>query len=686
MHAGVELTPAEQHYIKTHPTIRVHNESNWAPFNFHEEEKAKGLSIDFMNLIAKKVGLNITYITGYTWNDFLEMMQKDALDVMLNIVKNDEREQYLLFTTPYQSVLYCIVMRRDSKDKIDKFQDILDKNIALEEGFFNHNYLNKNHPNTHLILRKDTLSTLQAVSYGEADLTIGLLPIEAYMIKHYGLNNLKLIGISDEDFFSSKELRIATSIHNPILQSILQKGLDAITEEEKNDIVKHWINVEIEKTIDWALIEKILLFFFLILSGTLFWMWRIKKIQRQLADSNFLMKKLLDSIPNPIFYKDAKGMFIGFNEAYEKAFGIDSHNLLGKTVLDLAYLPIEDRHQYHSEDTKVIAQNLSLQREQELVLSDGLIHHTLYSVNAFQTSNGKPGGLIGIFVDITEQKNIQATLADAMTQLEETQKEVELSHKATKDSIEYASLIQHSLIPSNAIFHNYFKDYCVIWHPKDIVGGDIYFIEEFQDGNELLLMMMDCTGHGVPGAFVTMLVKAIERQIIATIRHKNESISPAKILGLFNRNIKQLLNQHDSKSINNTGFDCAIVLYNKENQTLIFAGAQFPLFYTDDTCLKIIKGDRHSVGYKQSQADFEFTDHVLHVKEDMSFYLTSDGYLDQNGGAKGFPFGKKKFMELIETYHGETFADQQEIFLEELASYQGDEIRNDDVMLIGFRI
>ena len=127
-------------------------------------------------------------------------------------------------------------------------------------------------------------------------------------------------------------------------------------------------------------------------------------------------------------------------------------------------------------------------------------------------------------------------------------------------------------------------------------------------------------------------------------------------------------------------------MYNKENQTLIFAGAQFPLFYTDDTCLKIIKGDRHSVGYKQSQADFEFTDHVLHVKEDMSFYLTSDGYLDQNGGAKGFPFGKKKFMELIETYHGETFADQQEIFLEELASYQGDEIRNDDVMLIGFRI
>ena len=676
----LQLSVEEQHYLAMHPTIRVHNETNWAPFNFNENNQPKGFSVELMNLIAQKVGFHVAYITGYTWNDFLTMIQNNELDVMLNIVQNEERDKYLLFTEPYQAVAHCIVTRSDSPYKFNSVHDILDKRIAIENGYFNHHYLSTHYPATSLILKKDTLSVLQSVSYGEADLTIGLLPVETYMIKHYGLNNLKVIGISDEDLFSPKELRMATSIHNPILHNILQKGLDALTPEEKNNIADRWIDADIEKMINWDAVIKLALIFFIILAGTLFWLWRIKQVQNQLAESNALMHNLLNTIPSPIFYKDAKGVFLGFNQAYERAFGVDSRQLIGKTVLDLEYLPLEDRLMYHEEDVRVIQGTLALEREQEMAYADGMIHHTLYCVNGFQTFNGKPGGLIGIFTDITEQKRIQK-------ELEHSKQEVALSHKAMKDSIEYASLIQHSLLPPHGILRRYFSDSCVIWHPKAIVGGDIYFIEEFADSSQLLMMMMDCTGHGVPGAFVTMLVKAIERQIIATIRHKEEAISPAKILGLFNKSIKHLLNQNDEKSLNNAGFDGAILLYDKKTARLTFAGAQLPLFYIqEDGSVEILKGDRHSIGYKQSKADYVFTEHSLDVRQGGVFYVCSDGYWDQNGGEKGFPFGKGRFIDLIKTYHNASFSDQQEIFLDTLQAYQGQEERNDDIMLIGFKI
>ncbi|MCR1809933.1 transporter substrate-binding domain-containing protein [Sulfurospirillum sp. hDNRA2] len=681
VHASeVALSQEEQRYIEAHPIVRVHNEMDWAPFNFYEDGRAQGLSIDVMNLIAQKVGLKVAYITGYSWNEFLTMMQENRLDVMLNIVKNDDRENYLLFTTPYQSVAHCVVVRNDAPWKIETIHDILDKNIAIEEGFFNHHYLKEHYPNTRLTLKKDTLSTLQSIAYNETDLTVGLVPVETYMIKRYGLSNLKVIGISDEELFAPKDLRIATSIHNPILIGILQKGLDAIDQEERNRIVNLWVNTNVEKIMNWNLLFKILFFFLLILAGTLFWTWRVKRIQKELADSNFLMHNLLNAIPNPLFYKDANGVFLGFNQAYEEAFGIDSTRFIGKTVLELDYLPPEDRLKYHQEDMRVIQHTLSLKREQDMVFHDGAVHHTLYSVNGFKTLKGKPGGLIGIFADISHQKKIQH-------ELEISRHEVEESHKAMKDSIEYASLIQHSLLPNHTLLHRFFSDYCLLWQPKDIVGGDIYFMEEFDDGNTLLVMMMDCTGHGVAGAFVTMLVKAVERQIIATIRHQHERISPAKILGIFNQSIKHLLNQHDATAINNAGFDGAVLLYDKINARITFAGACLPLFCLQaDGTLSILQGDKHSVGYKQSQTEYVFREHVLSVEQGMRFYITSDGFWDQNGGEKGFPFGKSRFIDLLKQHYQEPFADQEEIFIKTLHAYQGSEIRSDDIMLIGLKI
>ena len=289
-------------------------------------------------------------------------------------------------------------------------------------------------------------------------------------------------------------------------------------------------------------------------------------------------------------------------------------------------------------------------------------------------------------IDIHGEPHIYAVVRD-ITERKKTEQELIEVHDKISDSIEYASLIQHALIPDNNLISKQFSDYFSIWQPKDVVGGDIYLFEELRDQNECLLMVIDCTGHGVPGAFVTMLVKAIERQIISKIENdRSIDVSPAWILSYFNKTMKKLLQQESDESISNAGFDGGIIYYNKKEQILKFAGAETPLFYIQDEELISIKGNRHSIGYKKSKIEYEFKEHVINVKEGMKFYLTTDGYLDQNGGNKGFPFGKKRFLDVIKEYNTEPFTDQKEILLNALCHYQGDEDRNDDVTLIGFEI
>jgi len=271
--------------------------------------------------------------------------------------------------------------------------------------------------------------------------------------------------------------------------------------------------------------------------------------------------------------------------------------------------------------------------------------------------------------------------------VEEAKKKIELIHKHTEESIEYASLIQGALVPQAEVLQTIFHDSFALWRPKDIVGGDIWLFNGLRHEDECLLMVIDCTGHGVPGAFVTMLVKAMEQQITTKIAYDaDEEVSPAKLMSIFNRTMKKLLKQESVESISNAGFDGAIVYYNKREKILKFSGAETPLFYMHNDTLKMLKGNRHSVGYKKSDANYEFKEHIISVEEGMQFYLTTDGYLDQNGGDKGFPFGKKRFKKIIENSYKKSMQEQQEIFVNELETYQQNEIRNDDVTLIGLKI
>ena len=381
------------------------------------------------------------------------------------------------------------------------------------------------------------------------------------------------------------------------------------------------------------------------------------------------VEQILASILLPVLITDKETRKIVYANRYaETQYDTTLEDMIGSTIEDLYVTKGQSEDLVNQMRTNGAIKNL----EQDFLTHSGKKFTALLSVIPI-TYRQRPS-YIGMTTDISELKRIE--------------KEIRKMHKNTQDSIEYASLIQYALIPPKESFEQYFDEFFTIWEPKDIVGGDIYLFEYIKTDSQCILMVIDCTGHGVPGAFVTMLVKAIERQVVAIINNNDFiEVSPAWILGYFNRTMKSLLKQEGDESISNAGFDGGIFYYNKDENIIKYAGAQTPLFYFDTNGeLTTIKGDRHSVGYKKSDMSYEFTDHTIEVQSGMSFYITTDGYIDQNGGSKDFPFGKRRLTQLLKDNYKKPFNEQKELLQDTIKKYQGEKERNDDITFVGLKI
>lgn len=235
------LTNEEKNYIKN-SVIKVHNELNWPPFNYFDKDKASGYSIDYMNLLASKVGLNIEYISGPSWNDFLTMIKNNQLDVMLNIAKTQDREKYLNFTTPYLKNVDSIFVRKDVNN-LKSLDDFKDKTLAVIEGFYEEELLKKHYPQIKLLLVKDSLEGLKKLAFKEADGFVDSFAVANYFIENNFIINVKpAFEIKDERF--NLAMNLATNKENVLLQEILEKAKKEISIEEEFEIKRKWINTD----------------------------------------------------------------------------------------------------------------------------------------------------------------------------------------------------------------------------------------------------------------------------------------------------------------------------------------------------------------------------------------------------------------------------------------------------------
>jgi len=368
---------------------------------------------------------------------------------------------------------------------------------------------------------------------------------------------------------------------------------------------------------------------------------------------------------------DEQGRITYANEAFCKISGYEIEELLGKSH-NIVRSPDVDPSFYKN--------------MWETIQSKEVFKGTIQN----RSKEGEPYYVATTIVPILDSDNEiteYLSLRYNLTDLEIAKKRLETVNKNLKDSIEYASLIQNTFMAEEQALEKYFDEYFTIWEPKDIVGGDIYLFEELRTEDEALLMVIDCTGHGVHGAFVTMIIKAIERHIVARINSDpSEVVSPANLLGVLNRSIKHLLKQDRDTSLSNVGFDGTILYFNKKEKIVKCASARNEILYTQDNDFHRIKGDRHSVGYRDSDSNYQFSETVVELSSPTTLYVATDGYFDQIGGSKKRSFGRRRFRELAQSIAFDPLNEQKDEFLHRLKRYQDNCDRLDDITLIAVKM
>ncbi|TEB17288.1 Methyl-accepting chemotaxis protein PctC [Pelotomaculum sp. FP] len=265
--------------------------------------------------------------------------------------------------------------------------------------------------------------------------------------------------------------------------------------------------------------------------------------------------------------------------------------------------------------------------------------------------------------------------------VEERTRELHEKNVRIMQSIDYAQRIQSSILPDlEETLGTAAKDYFIIWRPRDIVGGDFYWCK--RNGSNLYLAVADCTGHGVPGALMTMTASAI----LDRITDDAEGFGPAYILQRLNKLLRETLRQDNPGALTNDGLDIGLCLIKPAENKLIYSGARLTLFYCRDPEVFEIKGDRQSVGYKESKIDYQFTSTEISLAAVTACYLTTDGLFDQNGGESELGFGSKRFKEIIMQNQAKPLSEQKRILNEVLDEFMGEENQRDDITVLGFKI
>lgn len=278
--------------------------------------------------------------------------------------------------------------------------------------------------------------------------------------------------------------------------------------------------------------------------------------------------------------------------------------------------------------------------------------------------------------EIFRLKNVD--LAQANEEISRQKIELEEKNRNITDSIFYAGRLQKAILPPENLLNKYFAEAFIFFQPKDIVSGDFYW---FSGKNEhFVLAAVDCTGHGVPGALMSMMGNNFLSSIVETEGKTN----PAEILQQMNKRTKTSLQNKEASITANDGMDLALCSIDFKNSILYYAGAYRPLVFIRNGKLNEIKADKHSIG-GISEFDTTFTLHQLNIQKGDTFYIYSDGYADQFGGHKNRKYMAGKLKDFLVEISAKPMNEQQQLLAENHYNWRGANEQVDDLLVIGFR-
>ena len=286
--------------------------------------------------------------------------------------------------------------------------------------------------------------------------------------------------------------------------------------------------------------------------------------------------------------------------------------------------------------------------------------------------------MVAAIVMLQYRKNLYKTKTNRILRDQNT--EIADKNKNIMDSILYAKNIQKAILPSGEKLKTIFKDAFVYSKARDIVNGDFYWFT--QKGDKVIIAAVDCTGHGVPAAFLNVLGNSHLNSIII----EQNRLEPGEVLQQLNHRILSSMHGNDLGLHTEDGMDIGLCLFDTKTQRLQFAGAKRPLYYFNQGQLNIIKGDSHPVGGDAYPKDRSFIQHEIQLQKNDCIYLFSDGLVDQFGGTQNKKFMYSRLRSILNRVYDQPMEDQLMVIKDEFYSWKGSNQQTDDILIIGVRV
>jgi serine phosphatase RsbU (regulator of sigma subunit) len=277
-------------------------------------------------------------------------------------------------------------------------------------------------------------------------------------------------------------------------------------------------------------------------------------------------------------------------------------------------------------------------------------------------------------------ENILRIYSSDVSERKRNEELIQKKNKDITDSINYARRLQYAILPDDKTVSSSLPESFFLYKPKDIVSGDFYWFHKKANSNMSVLAAVDCTGHGVPGAFMSMIGNF---HLSSTVIDQGIA-DPSEILSILDKKVCAALKQESEEAVTKDGMEVSLCVIDHDELKIHFVSAMRPLYILKKGELVELKGNKFSIG--GFMPDKKFTTHSVQLDRGDTFYLTSDGYADQTGGDAGKKFMSRKLKELLASIQHHTMNEQKEILEDTFEKWKGEYDQVDDVMVIGVRM
>lgn len=390
-----------------------------------------------------------------------------------------------------------------------------------------------------------------------------------------------------------------------------------------------------------------------------------KQVEEAATAAHARLSTLLQAVPAVIYSFNATGDFAPtfISENITRVFGYRPNEYLENADFWRNRVHPNDLHAVELEQGKLFDAGRHT-AEYRFRKSDGTYCWVSDEQNLIKDAHGNPIEVVGSWSDVTARKTAE-------------QEAQEAGHLILQ-SLRYARRIQSAILPAREELALVTADHFLIWEPRDIVGGDFFWFQQMNDG--YYIIVGDCTGHGVPGAFMTLIAWGMLDRLLTGAQGNK----PSMVLAGLHRGVQNLLGQNRAWGETDDGLEAGVCFINPSKQEITFAGARFSLWKSNADDVIEIKGDRSGLGYRRYPPEAAFTDLMFPLYARDAFYLTTDGLIDQIGGPDGRSFGKRRFRELLKHKQGAPMQEQSESLRQTFTEFQDKQIRRDDVTVLGF--